>query len=103
MLNVAIGLLAAAFQVFMILSVGGWLFMTMFITYIPAFGLFYAKRKKDVAKLIAEAKENNTEVAEKDKRLFTALEIVFMCIITIVAIVSVCLVATGTVDIWAVM
>ncbi|MDR3021633.1 MAG: amino acid permease [Clostridiales bacterium] len=85
-LNTVIGTLAAAFQVFMVLSVGGWLFMTMWITYIPAFGLYLAKRKKDVA---------NT-----DEKLFSSLEILFMSIITIVAVISVVLVLTKAVDIF---
>ena len=99
-LNVGIGVLAALFQLFMMFAVGGWLLMTMFITYIPAFGLYFAKRKKDVAKLLADAKENGSEVAEKDKKLFSTLEIIMMAVITVVAIVSVCLVATGVVDIF---
>jgi len=102
-LNTAIGVLAAAFQIFMILAVGGWLFLTMFITYVPAFGLFYARRKKDVANKIAEANANGTTLESKDKKLFTTLEVVFMSIVTMVAIVSVALVASGTVDIWAVI
>lgn len=102
-LNIGIGILAVAFQIFMILAVGGWLFMTMFITYVPAFGLYYAKRKKEVETKRREAAKIGSEVAEKDKKLFTMMEIAFMAIITIVAIVSVILVATETVDIWAVI
>lgn len=102
-INLLIGLLAAGFQVLMMLAVGGMLIMTMLITYIPAFVLYYYTRKKNVDAKIKQAGIDGVTLSEKDTKVISSIEWVFMAIISVVAIVSVILVTTGTIDIYWVL
>jgi hypothetical protein len=100
-LQTAIGVIAAAFQLFFILFVGGMLFLTMFIVYLPAFALYIATKYIKARKLAVSTQSSSSRVLGKaEKAPISILEWIFMGVISAIGIISVILVATGTVDIF---